>query len=222
LQVLLFDLDGTLVHTDEMHFKVWQDLLQPFGLTIDRPFYQAHFSGRTNAAILHDLLPQLSIEQATQLSWQKEAEFRRQAASKLKPMPGLLERLAWADAQGLKQAVVTNAPAENAEFMLQTLGLANQLDTLVLAEQLPCSKPDPLAYCVALERLGVEANAAIAFEDSPSGITAAVGAGIFTVGIASTHAPERLYAVGASLVVADFADRVLDELLQAQNSGNLI
>ncbi|PZV06461.1 MAG: hypothetical protein DCF22_23805 [Leptolyngbya sp.] len=79
----------------------------------------------------------------------------------------------------------------------------------LLAETLERAKPDPLAYQVGLERLGSVANCAIAFEDSPSGIQSAVGAGILTIGIASTQLPEELYAVGATLVVADFRDREL-------------
>jgi HAD superfamily hydrolase (TIGR01509 family) len=212
LQALLFDLDGTMANTDPIHFGTWRDRLQAYGFDIDRVFYEQRFSGRTNAAIVQDLLPHLTEEEGRQLSWEKEAEFRRRAIGELQPMPGLLDLLAWSQAQGLRQAVVTNAPAENATFMLDVLRLTDHFATVVLAEQLERSKPDPLAYQVGLERLGVDAKAAIAFEDSPSGIRSAVGAGILTVGIASTHPPAELYAVGATLVVQDFSDRALADL----------
>jgi HAD superfamily hydrolase (TIGR01509 family) len=214
LTALLFDLDGTLADTDPIHFRTWQDMLQPYGLNIDRPFYEQHFSGRLNAAILQDLLPHLSLEEGAQLSWDKEAEFRRRAAGELEPMQGLRELLTWANECHLRQAAVTNAPAENAAFMLEVLGLTHQFETLVLAEELERGKPDPLPYQVALERLGVDASSAIAFEDSPSGIRSAVAAGIQTVGISSTQAPKTLYDLGATLVVSDFADPRLDDLLR--------
>lgn len=60
LKAVLFDIDGTLANTDLIHFQIWQQLLQDYGLKIDHPFYQKHISGRTNAAIVQDLLPQLS------------------------------------------------------------------------------------------------------------------------------------------------------------------
>jgi HAD superfamily hydrolase (TIGR01509 family) len=214
LAALLFDLDGTLANTDPIHFQTWRDLLQEYGLTIDPPFYEQHFSGRLNAAIVQDLLPHLSQEEGQRLSWEKEAEFRRRAGRELKPLSGLNDLLNWAGVRHLKQAVVTNAPAENATFMLQVLDLVNQFDPVVLAETLERGKPDPLPYQVALERLGVSAQSAVVFEDSPSGIRSAVGAGILTVGIASTHAPADLYAVGATLVIPDFADPKLDEWLK--------
>ncbi|MEX0268544.1 HAD family hydrolase [Leptolyngbyaceae cyanobacterium UHCC 1019] len=213
LTALLFDLDGTLTHTDPIHFQTWKEILRDYELEIDRPFYENNFSGRTNAAILNQLLPHLSVEKSRQLGNQKEAAFRRQATGELQPIAGLTEVLAWANERQLKQAVVTNAPPENAEFMLQVLELTQQFATVVLAETLERAKPDPLAYQVGLDRLGAAANCAIAFEDSPSGIRSAVGAGILTVGIASTHLPEELYAVGATLVVTDFSDRTLYNFL---------
>lgn len=214
LKALLFDLDGTLANTDPIHFATWKDVMKNYGLELDREFYDKHFSGRLNTAIVANLLPQLSVEEGEQLSWQKEAEFRRRARGELQPLPGLMDLLEWVNSQQLQQAVVTNAPVENAEFMLQVLQLDQQFETVVIAEQLERGKPDPLPYQVALERLGVSAEAAVAFEDSPSGIRSAVGAGVLTVGIASTHAPEELYAVGAKLVVKDFADPQLDDLLK--------
>lgn len=213
LTALLFDLDGTLANTDPIHFQTWKEILQDYGLEIDRPFYEKNFSGRTNAAILNQLLPHLSVEESRQLGHQKEAAFRRRATGELQPLAGLTEVLAWANERQLKQAVVTNAPPENAEFMLQVLGVTQQFETVVLAETLERAKPDPLAYQVGLDRLGATANCAIAFEDSPSGIQSSVGAGILTVGIASTHLPEELYAMGATLVAGDFSDRELNELL---------
>ncbi len=213
LTALLFDLDGTLTNTDPIHFQAWTEILRGYQLDIDRPFYEKNFSGRTNAAILKDLLPYLTESESHQLGNQKEVEFRQRAAGALQPLAGLSDILAWANERQLKQAVVTNAPPENAEFMLQVLGLIQQFETVVLAETLERAKPDPLAYQVGLERLGATANCAIAFEDSPSGVRSAVGAGILTIGIASTHLPANLYAVGATLVVSDFSDRTLNELL---------
>lgn len=214
LTALLFDLDGTLADTDPIHFQTWQAILQEYGLAIDRPFYQANFSGRLNAAIIQELLPHLSPEAGAALGLHKEAEFRRRSTTGLQRLTGLTELLTWANDRDLKQAVVTNAPIANAEFMLQVLGLVEQFPTVILGEELERGKPDPLPYQVALDQLGILAPSALAFEDSPSGIRAAVGAGITTVGIATTHSPDELYAIGATLVIPDFADPRLMELLQ--------
>jgi HAD superfamily hydrolase (TIGR01509 family) len=213
LTALLFDLDGTIADTDPIHYQTWQEVMLGYGLAIDSSFYKAHFSGRLNEQIIQELLPQLSIAAGQQLSSDKEATFRQRAAH-LQLLPGLIDLLNWADQQGLPYAAVTNAPRKNAEFMLQTLGVQDRFSIVILAEELERGKPDPLPYQVALEHLKVTAEQAIAFEDSPTGITSAVGAGLSTVGMATTHSSEKLYELGATLVVSDFTDDRLQHLLQ--------
>lgn len=218
LKALLFDLDGTLVETDSLHFEIWRERLQPYGYRVDRPFYQAQISGGLNPEIIARLLPQLSEAEQVDFAWQKEAEFRERAQF-LTPLPGALDRLRWAQQQGLKLAVVTNAPRENAAFMLRALQLEQTFPTVIMSEDLPLGKPDPLPYLEALRRLEVTPDETIVFEDSPSGIQSAVGAGLFTVGIASTHDPEHLSALGAKLVIPDFTDDRLTQLLNQRLSA---
>ncbi|PSB18160.1 hydrolase [filamentous cyanobacterium CCP2] len=213
LKALLFDLDGTLANTDPIHFQTWRDLMMPYGLEFDTEFYQANFSGRRNQEIIADLLPQLSEQAGNELSQRKEAEFRDRAETLLTPTPGLFDVLDWTDAQKLQRAVVTNAPIENAEFMLRVLRLNETFATVILGDELPAGKPDPLPYRMALEQLGINADEAIGFEDSASGIQSAIGAGIMTVGVASTHSHEDLYQLGCILVIDDFSDPRLWELL---------
>ncbi len=215
LKALLFDLDGTLADTDPIHYENWRAIMERFGITIDPPYYKAQFSGRLNEKIISDMLPQLSLEEGRQLSDYKEEQFREQA-TRLQPMAGLLELLDWMEFQDLKRAVVTNAPLENAQFMLRVLKLEAVFPIVILGEALPRGKPDPLPYQAALARLGVVPEEAIAFEDSGSGVRSAVGAGIPTVGVASSQSPEQLYEWGAKLAIADFTEPPLwDWLKQA-------
>ncbi|ASC72063.1 Phosphorylated carbohydrates phosphatase [Halomicronema hongdechloris C2206] len=212
LQAILFDLDGTLANTDPIHRQVWQAVLHPYGIEVNPTVYQQTFSGRLNPDILQDLLPHLSLEQRQQLSQAKEAEFRRQARAQLRPLPGLIELLAWSKAHCLQEAIVTNAPRANAEFTLQTLGLTERFATVILADELPRGKPDPLPYQEGLRHLQVSPEAAVVFEDSPSGIRSAIATGILTIGVATTHEPQHLYDLGATLVISDFTDARLSQL----------
>ena len=75
-------------------------------------------------------------------------------------------------------------------------------------------KPDPAPYHAALAALGVSADEAIAFEDSPFGIASSVAAGVPTVGIASTHDPKKLKTLGVELVARDFTDRKLEAFIE--------
>ena len=211
-KALLFDLDGTLSETDSVHHPTWADLLRPHGYDVDRAFYQEKISGRLNPDIVADLLPDLSEEEGRAMIEAKEADFRERAAT-LEPLPGLVGFIERARALGLRVALVTNAPRENVLAVLDALGLDEAFETVVLADEVGIGKPDPAPYLAALDALSVGAGEALAFEDSPSGIASSVGAGIPTVGVASTHDPGKLGRLGVALVIRDFADPGLEEFI---------
>jgi HAD superfamily hydrolase (TIGR01509 family) len=197
LRALLFDLDGTLCDTDPLHHRTWRDLLVPHGIAVDDDLYRRKFSGRLNPDIVAELLPQLDRPANLALCDRKEALFR-EMTPRLDPLPGVTALIREARASGLGVALVTNAPRVNADHMLAALGLTDAWDEVVVAEEVGIGKPDPAPYRAALARLGIPAGAAIAFEDSASGVRAAAGAGIFTVGLTTSHAAADLAAAGAA------------------------
>jgi HAD superfamily hydrolase (TIGR01509 family) len=212
-RALLFDLDGTLAETDSLHLPTWVDVLRPYGIEVDKGFYRERISGRSNSKIVEDLLPDLSTEEGRRLADAKEASFRERA-HELEPLPGLLDFMQEAKNRGLSLVLVTNAPQENVEVLLLALELKEFFDEVVLSDEVGPVKPDPAPYRAALEGLNVLPEEALAFEDSTSGIASAVGAGVPTVGIASTQSPETLVDAGAFMVAEDFTDPHLRKLLE--------
>ena len=100
--------------------------------------------------------------------------------------------------------------------MLEALQLKEAFDIIILGEEQTAAKPDPTPYQVALEKLGLQPQEAIAIEDSPSGMRSAVDAGIRTIGITSTQAPETLQNLGAFMTISDFTDLQLWTFLNSQ------
>ena len=215
LEAILFDLDGTLADTDSIHFAVWQDILIRYDLDIDRAFYRQRISGRTNSKIIKDIVPQLSLEDAWKLATEKEENYRRIAKSLL-PTPGLDRLIALTDRASLKRAIVTNAPKDNAVYMLDILRLTDTFPMVIMAKDAPPGKPDPAPYQLALGRLETESQNAIAIEDSTAGIRSAVGAGIYTIGITTSHPASDLIDAGANMTIRDFNDRQLWDFLDSK------
>jgi len=213
-RALLFDLDGTLCDTDQLHFGAYCTLLQDFGRSITLEHYKARIMGAPNDAIMREMFPDLEIARHRELADRKEELFR-DAISTLEPTPGVTALLDWADAKGVGVAVVTNAPRANAEMMLKGLRLDRRIGTLVLGEELARAKPDPLPYATALERLGARAEHALAFEDSLPGIRSASGAGVATYGIRTGHPDDALLGAGAVGAIDDFNDHALWQRLEA-------
>lgn len=214
LRGLLFDLDGTLAETDSLHLPTWVEVLLPHGIEVDEAFYRENISGRSNAEVVRDLLPGLSDEEGRLIFEAKETSFRERAGG-LEPLPGLMGFLRAAKERGFKTGLVTNAPGENVGAVLPALELQDFFDTVVLSEEVEAVKPAAAPYKEALKRLGLAPEEAVAFEDSVSGISSAVGAGIPTVGIASTQEPDRLRKAGVFVVAGDFTDPNLRALIGA-------
>ena len=214
-RALLFDLDGTLAETDSLHLPTWVDALQPYGVEVDEEFYRDRISGRSTAEIVRELLPDLPDEQGRSIGEAKEASFRERA-SELEPLPGLVDFVIQGRELGMRIALVTNAPEENVETILLALKLRDFFDVVVLADEVEAVKPDPAPYRAALEKISVPAEVALAFEDSVSGISSSVAAGIPTVGIASSQDPDKLLGAGASVTAQDFTDPRLRTLIETQ------
>ena len=213
LKALIFDMDGTLVHSDPVHLEAFAEVLKPEGVTIDEEIYRSTIIGRTNEAIFASLLPHLSVERHVVYADEKEAAFRRMARD-LEPLEGLLDLLDWAEAQSIKIALVTNAPRLNADHMLEALRLAERFPVQITIDQVEHGKPHPLPYLTALERLGLLAEEAVAFEDSPSGMRAAKAAGLFSFGVLTGLSVAELTKAGADRTIATFRDSSLWEFLE--------
>jgi len=195
---LLFDLDGTIVRNDDLHFEAFKHILAPFDRGLTRHEFDEHVSGRANREIMAHLLPEVTdADVLTRLVEAKESHYRARASAGIEPVRGLAALLEWARAHDLSMALVTNAPRVNAELVLDTLGLRENFAAVVIADELANGKPHPLPYLTALDRLDVPAHRAVAFEDSRSGVRSACAAGVAVLGMAGTLSREELVAAGA-------------------------
>lgn len=215
LKALIFDMDGTLADSDPVHLQAFAEFLAPFGVPVDEDVYRRSISGRSNALIFADLLPDHPAHHRERFADEKEAVFRR-LATEMEPLGGLIALLDFAAGKGLGLAVVTNAPRANLDHTLAALGIAERFPILVAAEDVTRGKPDPLPYLTALRRLGVSADEAVVFEDSAAGLGAARAAGIHAFGILTGQTADTLLQAGANDTLVDFSDRKLWAFLEAR------
>ncbi len=213
LRALVFDMDGTLIDTDNLHFSAFTELFSSLGKPLSRDEYDVRIAGRPNPEIFRDYFPDETDAARQSLMDRKESRFRA-SAKRWEPLAGLSELLTWGRDRGLAIALVTSAPRDNVTYLLGATGLMDAFEPLVYGETLPRGKPDPLPYTAALELLGIGSHEAVVFEDSVNGVRSGVGAGIFTVGVATTQHPALLMNAGAGLVIQDFTAPALWRLLE--------
>ena len=203
---LLFDLDGTIVETDHLHFEAFRSVFTPHGVDIDWETYASRVIGRNNPAIAAEFLGHIPAAEHAVIMESKEANYRDRIKV-LEAASGLLDLLDWADTNAIPCGVVTNAPRANADKVLDVLQIRHRFKVLVIGLELSDAKPHPLPYLTGLETLGGEAARSVAFEDSPSGARAAAAAGLGVVGLTTSLDDAALRAAGAVITAPDFTDR---------------
>jgi beta-phosphoglucomutase len=209
---LLFDLDGTLVETDPLHHAAFNAVLAGTGRAIGWDDYVRRIMGAPNVETFAWLFPDATPAERAAAAARKEALFR-DALVAAEPRPGVAALLDAAAAAGVAVAVVTNAPRANAEDTLRAIGLRDRFATLVIGDEMERPKPHPDPYLAAMRALGVAPAASVAFEDSLSGVRAAVAAGAETLALRGPLPDEALLGVGAAAVIDDFAGPGLRERL---------
>ncbi|WCJ20712.1 Haloacid dehalogenase-like hydrolase (HAD) superfamily protein [Euphorbia peplus] len=212
LEAILFDVDGTLCDSDPLHYYVFREMLQEInfndGVPITEQFFSERLSGKHNQDMALVLFPD-DTQQGMKFLDAKEEMFRRLAPEKLKAVKGLYEVKKWVEDNGLKRAAVTNAPRENAELMISTLGLTDFFDILIIGNECEHPKPHPAPYLKALKELKVSKDHTFVFEDSVSGIKAGVAAGLPVVGLTTGNPQHVLGEANPVIIIKDYSDKKL-------------
>jgi beta-phosphoglucomutase len=208
---IIFDMDGVLVDNNDFHYRSFEAFCQKYNLTITPEIYNVHITGRTNEMILQYFFGNdITQEKIDELAFEKEAIYRDIFRPYMKPAPGLTQLLEKIHSKGVTCAVASNGPFENIDFVLDETGIRNYFKEVVNATMVKEGKPAPDIYLKAAELLGKSTKDCVVFEDSPTGIKAALAAGIKVIGMSTTHEEHEL--LGVEFIIKDFTDPRLVDL----------
>lgn len=206
----IFDLDGVLTDTAELHYQSWQILADELKLPFDRKANEA-LRGLSREESLSRVLGaaagRFSEHEKRDITRQKNDIYLQRVAamSESDLFPGARELLAGLRGAGFLLGLASSS--RNAHVVLKHLGIAALLDQIVDGNEAPRSKPDPQVFQVAAERLRVSADRCVVVEDAESGVAAARDAGMRVIGIGPIErvgrADFRVDAI-AELTVSDF------------------
>ncbi|MDT0186504.1 HAD family phosphatase [Microbacterium sp. ARD31] len=194
VSAFLLDLDGTLVDSEPIHRRGYEAYFAHRGW--DVPDLTIFTGRRAEDVFATEPGPWSGLDPATVL-----AEVLRHVPDEAaEAVPGARDLIQSAAAAGVRLAIVTSAgPAWVERSLVESLGLSlTSVDVVVTARDVVDGKPHPAGFALACERLGVDPALAVAAEDSPAGVRAALGAGVRRVhGVATTHDADRLREAGA-------------------------
>ena len=200
---VIWDVDGTLVDTAEMHFQAWTELCESLGRPFSRDDFAATFGQRNPEIFRHLFGERLSESKMDELGFRKEELYRTAARKGVHLLPGVRALLEGLRAAGVKQAIGSSAPLANVELILAITRSASLFDAISSAEDTQRGKPDPQVLLVAAHKLGVAPGRCIVVEDAVAGVQAAKAGGMKCIAVrfVGHHPEDKLRAAGADLVV---------------------
>ncbi len=226
IKALIFDFDGLIMDTESPEVDAWRAIYAEYGQEFPIQRWVREVVGST-AANFDPAAHLASI--AAQSVWPgaqtpdlpglqaRALAFRLEQQAAAGPMPGVVEYVQDARRLGLKLAVASSSKREWVERYLRQLGLRQFFEVVKSRENVQRVKPDPALFLAALAALGVRADEALVFEDSPNGVLAANRAGIRAVAVPNPITAQ-VEIRGADLLLDSLADLPLEALLGRMNS----
>jgi HAD superfamily hydrolase (TIGR01509 family) len=234
LRALIFDVDGTLAETEEIHRQAFNTAFQEYKIDWNwtEELYSRllavaggkdrilHYARQINADFIDQANAETYVEriQATKTA----LYIKLLGETKLPPRVGVLRLLEEARSQNLRLAIATSATVSNVEALLDNIlpaGWRCWFEVIITRDIVTDKKPSPAVYQTVLERMGLTPGECLAFEDTPIGNAAALTAGIKTV--ITTHGfTQKEGFRGASLVVDSLGEPGQPFRVLAGNSHN--
>jgi HAD superfamily hydrolase (TIGR01509 family) len=208
---VIFDCDGVLVDSEPLSMRVDVMLLRRHGVEMSEAEAHRRFVGKTFEAMVAEISRQHGISFPPGLSAEKDRRLEEMYVSDLNIVEGVRDVLDDFRVRGVSFSVASNSPRKRVALALQLTGITDFFDRIVTFEDVANGKPAPDVFLKAAALSGVAAGECLVVEDSTTGVTAAVAAGLPTVGFTGTHhEPEvqgaKLLTLGAMRVIAEMRE----------------
>lgn len=216
IKALIFDFDGLILDTETPDYLAWKDIYHEHGFELPHDEWGKIVGGyglsNFDAAEHLALLSQARLDSASlRARHQLEASA---AIARASVLPGVLDYIHAAKRLGLRLAIASSSPHDWVDTHAKRLGIFQYFDKVICADDVAIgrTKPNPDLFLMALNQLQVQKEAAIVFEDSPNGVSAANRAGIFVVAVPNP-VTAKLVIKGANLTLSSLSEMPLITLL---------
>lgn len=221
-KAVLWDMDGTLINSEELHWIAWRNTMAKEGVVITREQFLSTFGQRNDSIIPSWIGSAAAAERVERIAQAKEELYRHLVCQVgIAPEPGVANWLRRLHKQGWQQAIASAAPCANIEVVLEALSLNHIFQGIVSAEDVHRGKPDPEVYQLAAARVGVPAERCVVVEDASAGIEGARRAAMRSIGV--SHSGKDLQADvvvdSLELLEPDAFDRLLNQTEPRQAAG---
>lgn len=181
---LVFDFDGLILDTETGEVKIWEKILQQFGLVLPMDQYLQYVGHATDNQFVQNILHDLGLTDAQIQAALIEYKSLFFTSDFFKtPREGIREFIQSGKDNGFNLGIASNSYSDWVIGHLQNLDLEQFFNPICTREAVSNSKPDPELYNLVLRKWNFLPQEVLAFEDSPNGILAAKNAGIFCIAV---------------------------------------
>jgi HAD superfamily hydrolase (TIGR01509 family) len=185
LKAALFDIDGTLIDSVDLHAMAWQEAFSKFGHAVTLAEVRRQI-GKGGDKLIPVFLPRTAqADHGKELEAWRSRRFKTEYLPLVRPFSAVPRLLQRARHEGLKIAIVSSAKKDELGTYLKIAGIAELVDVTTSSDDVDESKPAPDAFVVTLHKLGLRGDEAIAIGDTPYDAEAAMKAQIRAVGVLS-------------------------------------
>lgn len=192
-RAVLFDMDGVICHTNPFHAMAFDQFFAKRGMNPSVEDYSEHMYGKSNSYIFsHFFGRQIKGKELEKFEAEKEGLFREIYADHVSPIQGYIAFLEDLKELNFHTAVATSAPRANMDLIIDSLDIRKHMGSTLGSEDVIKHKPAPEIYLTSASNLEVDKKQCVVFEDSFSGVSAAINAGMKVVGVLSSHTRAEL------------------------------
>ena len=217
-RAVLWDLDGTLIDSEELHWVSWRETMASEGVALTHDEFLIQFGQRNEVGLQRWLGAGATPERVLKIAGAKEERYRELIRTKgISPLPGAVAWVHRLHEEGWLQAVASSAPYANIKAVLEALNATKVFQGIVSGDDVRCGKPDPEVYLKAAASVGVPPERCIVVEDAAAGVEGARRAGIRSIGVSHNgmHLPADRVVSSLELLEADAFDKLLTNVQTA-------
>jgi len=214
----MFDLDGTLVLTDDIYYEVWSIILNKYNIVLTDDIFKKYIQGNNDKHVINTLLKDIQNIKLTELSNLKDELFIKHI-DKIKVIDGVYIILQIIKERGHKCCIVTNCNRTVSDKIIKHINIEKYIDFIICGDECKIGKPNPEPYTNAINKFKISNNKCIIFEDSKTGLLSGKSVNPKQlIGIETIYDSFELNKYGVNASIKNYNNFDIEQNIETENT----
>lgn len=211
-KAVIFDLDGLLIDSEIISYKIYKEILYEFGYEFSKEEYAQNYSGKTEIANVSNLIDIYNLPWTVELGLSRVLEIENKfLAQGVELKLGARKLLSYLKENCFKIAIASSSTEERAFNILRQHNIIDSFNVFVFGDEVKNGKPSPDIFLKACDKIWNKPEECLVLEDSEAGIQAAFSANIPVICIPDMKVPNQYY-LNMTKAILNSLDEVISYL----------